>query len=205
MGINFVSVLTIAITLFAIIDMLGNIPLIIKLREEYGEIESLKGTIISGIIMIVSLFFGKTLFNILGIETYHFGLAGSFLILYFGVKMVLGIEENSNKRTKKNAMKATIFPIAFPLIAGPGTLAAIISMRSNYNDLEIVMGILINVIIIFAVLKGAVWLKHKIGIMGITIIERVFGIILIAIGCKMLLYNLILSINEVLKQTTNVF
>ena len=95
-------------------------------------------------------------------------------------------------------MKATIFPIAFPLIAGPGTLSAIITMRSEFNDIEIVSGILINAVIIYFVLKSAEYIKTKIGIIGITVIERIFGIILIAIGSKMLLYNLILSINEVL-------
>ena len=201
---NYINILTISITLFAIINMIGNIPLIIKLREEYGEIESLKGSIISTVIMIVFLFFGKTLFNILGIETYHFGLAGAFLIIYFGVKMVLGIQE-SDKKQQKKAMKATIFPIAFPLIAGPGTLSVIISMRSEYTDIEIIMGILINAVVIFTVLKSAEWVKNKIGVTGITIIERIFGIILISIGSKMLLYNLILRINEVLDSTAYVF
>lgn len=88
---NYINILTITITLFAVIDMLGNIPLILRLREERGHIESLKGTIISTVIMIFSLFFGKTAFNVLGIETHHFGFAGSLLILYFGTRMVLDI------------------------------------------------------------------------------------------------------------------
>jgi multiple antibiotic resistance protein len=188
---DLINFLTPALTLFAVIDIFGSIPLIIKLRDTHGHINSLKGSIISFLIMIVGLYFGKTLFNLLGIETFHFGLAGSFLILYFGVKMVLGIED---KKQKKQALNATVFPIAFPLIAGPGTLSAIISLRSEYTDLSIALSILINCIIIFLVLKSANWIKEKIGTVGLTLMERIFGIILIAIGMKMFLYNLVMSI-----------
>lgn len=195
--IDLLGVLTVSITLFAVIDMLGNVPLIIKLREEYGHIDSFKGSMISTIIMILTLFFGKTIFSLLGIATHHFAMAGSFLIIYFGVKMVLDIQES--KKTKKQASNATIFPVVFPLIAGPGTLSTIMSMRSEFNDLTIISGILINAIVIFFVLKTAEWLKEKIGIMGLILMERIFGIILIAIGMKMFIYNLIMSIDEVVK------
>lgn len=195
--IDLLGVMTVSVTLFAVINMLGNVPLIIKLREEYEHINSFKGSIISTAIMIITLFFGKTLFSLLGIETHHFGLAGSFLIVYFGVKMVLDIQ--TNNKTKKQVNNATIFPIVFPLIAGPGTLATIMSMRSEFNDVTIISGILINTVVIFTVLKSADWLKSKIGIMGLTLMERIFGIILIAIGMKMFIYNLIMSIDEVIK------
>lgn len=186
------NILTAALTLFAVIDMIGNVPLIIKLRKTHGEIESLKGTIIAACIMISTLFVGTTVFNLLGIETFHFGLAGSFLILYFGVKMVLGIDDHGQQ--KKEAMKATIFPVAFPLISGPGTLSTIMSLTGEFSKLEIVVAIVLNSIVIYLVLKGADWIKKKMGTTGITIMERVFGIILIAIGMKILLQNLLLSI-----------
>lgn len=192
---DLLGIMTVTITLFAVIDMLGNVPLIIKLREDYGHIDSLKGSIISSIMMIITLFFGKTIFSLLGIATHHFALAGSFLIIYFGVKMVLDIQQ-----TKKTSqiVNATIFPVVFPIIAGPGTLSTIMSMRSEFSDITIVFGILINALIIFLILKSAEWIKHKIGIMGLVIMERVFGIILIAIGMKMLIFNLIMSIDEVI-------
>jgi len=186
------NILTAALTLFAVIDMIGNVPLIIKLRKTHGEIESLKGTIIAACIMISTLFVGTTVFNLLGIETFHFGLAGSFLILYFGVKMVLGIDDNGQQ--KKEAMKATIFPVAFPLISGPGTLSTIMSLTGEFSRFEIVVAIVLNSLVIYLVLKGADWIKKKMGTTGITIMERVFGIILIAIGMKILLQNLLLSI-----------
>ena len=194
----FLEILTAALTLFAVIDMVGNIPLIIKLRKEHGEINSLQGTIISAAIMIATLFIGETLFKLLGIETFHFGLAGSFLILYFGVKMVLGLDGSAKKQ--KQAIKATIFPIAFPLISGPGTLTTIMSLHSEFGTYTVIPAILINSVVIFAVLKSASWIQSKVGLMGITIMERVFGIVLIAIGMKILIQNLILSINYAMLQ-----
>ena len=192
------EILTSALTLFAVIDMVGNVPLIINLRKKHGEINSLQGTIISAMIMIITLFIGETLFNLLGIETFHFGLAGSFLILYFGVKMVLGLDDNSKKQ--KQVIKATIFPIAFPLISGPGTLTTIMSLNAEFGTLIVIPAILVNSIVIYGVLKSASWIQSKIGIMGITIMERVFGIILIAIAMKILIQNLILSINFAMLQ-----
>lgn len=186
------NILTAALTLFAVIDMVGNVPLIIKLRKTHGEIESLKGTLIATSIMVSTLFVGTTIFKLLGIETFHFGLAGSFLILYFGVKMVLGIDDNGQQ--KKEAMKATVFPVAFPLISGPGTLSTIMSLTSEFSKTEVVAAIVLNSVVIYLVLKGADWIKKKMGTTGITIMERVFGIILIAIGMKILLQNLLLSI-----------
>lgn len=194
----YLDILTAALTLFAVIDMIGNIPLIIKLRKEHGEINSLQGTIISAAIMVATLFIGETLFNLLGIETFHFGLAGSFLILYFGVRMVLGLDGSSKKQ--KQAIKATIFPIAFPLISGPGTLTTIMSLHAEYSSLIVIPAILINSVVIYVVLKSASWIQSKIGLMGITIMERVFGILLIAIGMKILIQNLILSINYAMLQ-----
>ena len=186
------NILTATLTLFAVIDMVGNVPLIIKLRKTHGEIESFKGTYIAACIMIGTLFVGTYVFQLLGIETFHFGLAGSFLILYFGVKMVLGIDDNGQQ--KKEAMKATIFPVAFPLIAGPGTLSTIMSLTGEFTKLEIVVAIVLNSVVIYLVLKSADWIKNKVGTTGIIIVERVFGIILIAIGMKILLQNLLLSI-----------
>jgi multiple antibiotic resistance protein len=109
------NVLTVFLTLFAVIDMPGNVPLIIRLRKENGEVESAKSTIVATIIMISMLFFGDLLFKLLGLEVFHFALAGSMLLLYFGVRMVLGIESGSSSEP----MPPSIFPIAFPIIAGP--------------------------------------------------------------------------------------
>lgn len=184
------NVLTVFLTLFAVIDMPGNVPLIIKLRKENGEIESLKSTIIATVIMVSILFVGQTLFRLLGIETFHFALAGAMLLLYFGVKMVLGIESEPTSEP----MPATIFPIAFPIIAGPGTLSTIMSLTQDLSNIEIILGIILNAIMIYIFLKTAPWIQNKLGVVGITIMERVFGILLVAIGMKILINSLVLSV-----------
>lgn len=185
------SVLTVFLTLFAVIDMPGNVPLIIRLRKENGKIESGKSALIATVIMISILFIGKTIFNLLGIETFHFALAGAMLILYFGVKMVLGIET----RGDPDPVPATIFPIAFPIIAGPGTLSTIMSLTQELPDNVIISGIILNSIVIYIFLKSASWIQEKLGVVGITILERIFGILLIAIGMKILINSLVLSID----------
>ena len=185
------SVLTVFLTLFAVIDMPGNIPLVIRLRKENGKIDSAKSTVIATVIMISILFAGQTLFSLLGIETFHFALAGAMLILYFGVRMVLGIESSG----EPDPVPATIFPIAFPIIAGPGTLSTIMSLTQDMPNSVIVSGIVLNALVIYIFLKSADWIQEKLGVVGITIIERIFGILLIAIGMKMLINSLVLSID----------
>jgi len=185
------NIFTVFLTLFAIIDMPGNVPLIIKLRKENGKIESMKSTMIATLIMIAVLFIGKTIFSVLGIETFHFALAGAFLILFFGVKMVLGIESDP----EPDPFPATVFPIAFPLIAGPGTLSAIMSLTQEMPDIIIIAGIILNSIVIYVFLKSAGWMKKKLGVIGIKITERIFGILLIAIGMKILINSLVLSVD----------
>ena len=189
------NVLTVFLTLFAVIDMPGNVPLVIRLRKENGEIETAKSTIVATIIMVSILFIGDLLFKLLGLEVFHFALAGSMLLLYFGVKMVLGIESEASSEP----MPPSIFPIAFPIIAGPGTLSTIISLNQDFSTLTIVIAIIANAIAIFAFLKSANWIQRKLGKVGLTIMERVFGIILIAIGMKILINAMVLSINHALQ------
>jgi multiple antibiotic resistance protein len=189
------NVLTVFLTLFAVIDMPGNVPLVIRLRKENGEIETAKSTIVATIIMVSILFIGDLLFKLLGLEVFHFALAGSMLLLYFGVKMVLGIESE----TSSEPMPPSIFPIAFPIIAGPGTLSTIISLNQDFSTPTIIIAIIANAIAIFAFLKSADWIQRKLGKVGLTIMERVFGIILIAIGMKILINAMVLSINHALQ------
>ena len=153
------NVLTVFLTLFAVIDMPGNVPLVIRLRKENGEIETAKSTIVATIIMVSILFIGDLLFKLLGLEVFHFALAGSMLLLYFGVKMVLGIESE----TSSEPMPPSIFPIAFPIIAGPGTLSTIISLNQDFSTPTIIIAIIANAIAIFAFLKSADWIQRKLG------------------------------------------
>lgn len=194
LSISIENILVVTMTLFAVINMLGNVPLVIKLRNENGHVESGKSSLIATLIMIIALIVGETIFSLLGIDVSHFAIAGSVLLSYFGVKMILGIGNNSSST---DMPKATVFPIAFPLIAGPGTLATIISFKSTFTIPEISIGIIINTLIVFLVLKSASFIAKFLGKNGIILMERFFGIILVSIAIKIFLNNLMIALNSV--------
>jgi len=172
--------------LFAIIDIVGNIPLIVLLREKYKFIESEKASFVSLIIMVVFLFVGEVLLNLLGVDINSFAVAGSIIILFLAAEMILGVKlyKDSNPKT------ASIVPIAFPLIAGPGTLTTLISIKSEYNDINIILAIVLNMILVYIVLKSSEKLQKILGNQGISILRKVFGIILLAIGIKLFTTNI---------------
>ena len=172
--------------LFAIIDVVGNIPLIIILREKYKVIESEKASLVSLIIMIVFLFVGEIILNLLGVDINSFAVAGSIIILFLAAEMILGVKlyKDSNPKT------ASIVPIAFPVIAGPGTLTTLISIKSEYNDMNIILAIILNMILVYIVLKSSEKIKKILGTQGINILRKVFGIILLAIGIKLFTTNI---------------
>ena len=184
--INFSDLLTISVTLFAVIDILGNIPLIITLRQKTGEINAFKVTWVSGLIMIIFLFIGEDILNMIGIDLKSFSLAGAFVIFLIAIEMILNIElfKSGNQSAKK---VTEIVPLAFPLIAGSGTLTTLLSLKAieNYSYLEIFSGLAINIIIVFFVLKMILPIERIIGQVGIEILRRVFGIILLAIAIKL--------------------
>ena len=172
--------------LFAIIDIVGNIPLIVLLREKYKVIESEKASFVSLVIMVVFLFVGEVLLNLLGVDINSFAVAGSIIILFLAAEMILGVKlyKDSNPKT------ASIVPIAFPLIAGPGTLTTLISIKSEYNDINIILAIILNMILVFIVLKSSEKIQKILGSQGINILRKVFGIILLAIGIKLFTTNI---------------
>tara|TARA_B100001996_G_scaffold263372_1_gene205417 strand:- start:128 stop:703 length:576 start_codon:yes stop_codon:yes gene_type:complete len=172
--------------LFAIIDVIGNIPLIVLLREKFKVIESEKASLVSLIIMIVFLFLGEIILKLLGVDINSFAVAGSIIILFLAAEMILGVKlyKDSNPKT------ASIVPIAFPLIAGPGTLTTLISIKSEYNDVNIIMAIVVNMILVYFVLKSSEKIQKTLGSQGINILRKVFGIILLAIGIKLFTTNI---------------
>lgn len=172
--------------LFAIIDVVGNIPLIVLLREKFKVIESGKATLVSLIIMVTFLYVGEIILQLLGVDINSFAVAGSIIILFLATEMILGIKlyKDNNPKT------ASIVPIAFPLIAGPGTLTTLISIKSEFNDLNIILAIIINMILVYIVLKSSEKIEKIIGAQGINILRKVFGIILLAIGIKLFTTNI---------------
>ncbi|HNU89652.1 MAG TPA: MarC family protein [Ferruginibacter sp.] len=176
------EILTISFTLFAVIDMVGNIPVLASLRAKMGgEIRSVQATLASGGLMILFLLVGRQFLNILGLDVQSFAVAGSIVIFIIGLEMVLGLEFF---KQDGNAKSGSVVPIAFPLIAGSGTLTTIMSLKANYDDINILISILINCIFIFLVLKSLKWIEKMLGPNGMVVIRKFFGVILLAIAVK---------------------
>jgi multiple antibiotic resistance protein len=176
------EIITISFILFAVIDMLGSIPILISLREKMGgHIKSSQATIASGALMILFLLIGKEFLNLLGLDVKSFAVAGSIVIFVIGLEMVLGIEFF---KADNNPQSGSVVPIAFPLIAGSGTLTTIMSLKANYQDINIFIAILINLIIIYLVLKSLKWIEKVLGPSGLIVVRKFFGVILLAIAVK---------------------
>ena len=188
MSFNYKEILTTFMVLFAVIDIVGNIPIIIDLRKKAGHIQSGKASIIAGVIMIVFLFLGESILTLIGIDVHSFAVAGAFILFFIALEMILGI--TLYKQEDGAAMNAAVFPLAFPLIAGPGSLTTLLSLKSEFHTGNIIIAIIINVIVIFAVLKTSSRIGRIIGQNGISIIRKVFGVVLLAIAVKLFTSNI---------------
>jgi len=186
MSWNFNDLITVTFTLFAVIDIVGSIPLLISLKQKIGGIREVRATLVSGGLMIIFLFVGERLLNILGVDVKSFAVAGSIVIFILGLEMVLGVEFFKSEGDPKSS---TVVPIAFPLIAGSGTLTTIISLRANYPEPTILIAILINLIIVFLVLKSLNYLARILGAGGLLAVRKFFGVVLLAIAVKIFATN----------------
>lgn len=171
--------------LFAIIDILGAIPVVIQLRQKAGHIESGKASAVAMVLMILFLFAGEGLLKIIGLDVASFAIAGSFVIFAIAVEMVLGLT-----LFKEDAPETvSIVPLAFPLIAGAGTMTTLLSLKSEYATQNIVVGVIVNTIFVYIVLKNTVRLEKLFGKAGLNILRKAFGIILLAIAVKLFRNN----------------
>lgn len=176
------EVLTVTFTLFAVIDMLGSVPVLISLKEKMGgHIRSTQATVASGALMILFLFLGREFLYVLGLDVKSFAVAGSIVIFIIGLEMVLGVEFF---KSDSNPKSGSVVPIAFPLIAGSGTLTTIMSLKANYQDVNILIGITINLVVIYLVLKSLSWIEKVLGPSGLIVVRKFFGIVLLAIAVK---------------------
>jgi len=186
MPINFDELLTVTFTLFAVIDILGSIPLLISLKTKMGLIQEGKATVISGALMILFLLVGEKFLNILGVDVRSFAVGGSIVIFILGLEMVLGIEFFKGSGDAKSG---TVVPIAFPLIAGSGTLTTIISLKANYQTITVALAILLNLVFVYVVLRSLDHIERMIGANGLLAIRKFFGVILLAIAVKIFATN----------------
>jgi len=184
----FKEVLSVTMILFAIIDILGAIPVIIQLRQRAGHIESEKASIVVLILMVVFLFVGDRLLDVIGLDVASFAIAGSLVIFIIAMEMILGIHLF---KSDDDALSSTvsIVPLAFPLIAGAGTMTTLLSLKSQYQTQEILIGIVINTLFVYLVLKNVQWLEKLFGKVGIEILRKAFGVILLAIAIKLFRSN----------------
>ncbi len=180
------ELLTVTFTLFAVIDIVGSVPILISLKEKMGGIRELRATIISGALMILFLFVGKGFLNLLGLDVKSFAVGGSIVIFILGLEMVLGLEFF---KSESNVKAATVVPIAFPLIAGSGTLTTLMSLKANYGETTILIAILINLVIVFLVLKSLGAIARLLGPAGLIAVRKFFGVILLAIAVKIFATN----------------
>jgi multiple antibiotic resistance protein len=182
---NFKQILSVTMILFAIIDILGSIPVVISLRNKVGHIQSEKASLVALLLMILFLFIGEEMLKIIGLDISSFAIAGSVVIFIIAMEMILGI----NLFREEAAESASIVPLAFPLIAGSGTLTTLLSLKSEYATQNIIVGIIINMIFVYIVLKNTIFLEKLLGKTGLNIMRKAFGIILLAIAIKLFRNN----------------
>ena len=184
---SFQQTLTCFLTLFAIIDIIGSTPIILDLRRRFGKIESERASIASAIIMLTFLFIGDKMLKFIGLDINSFAIVGALIILFIALELILGIQIHK----QEEMTSASIVPIAFPLVAGAGTLTTTLSLRAEYAVINIIIAILLNVLVVYIVLKSSERLSSIIKDGTLMILKKVFGIILLAIAIKMFLSNLI--------------
>ena len=188
MQFNYKEIFAAFMILLAVIDIVGNIPIIVDLRKKAGNIQSGKASIIAGAIMIFFLFIGENILSLIGIDVNSFAVAGSFVLFFIALEMILGI--SIYRDDGDSSSTASIFPLAFPLIAGPGSLTTLLSIKSEYLTENIIVAIVLNVIFIFIVLKTSKKIEKILGPNGIQIIRKIFGVVLLAISVKLFTSNI---------------
>jgi len=182
---DFKEIITVSMVLFAVIDIVGTIPIVVDLRSKVGKIESEKASVAAGIIMIVFLFIGEEFLNLIGIDVHSFAVAGSFVLFFLALEMILGIRIYK----EDEASSASIVPLAFPLIAGAGTMTTLLSLRSQFETVNIIIAIVLNIILVYIVLKSSPKIEKMLGKNGLGVIRKTFGVVLLAIAVKLFAAN----------------
>ncbi|PWS26720.1 hypothetical protein DHW03_11840 [Pedobacter yonginense] len=185
MKFNVSQIISTTMVLFAIIDILGAIPVVIELRRKAGHIQSEKASLVATGLMILFLFLGESLLKVIGLDVESFAIAGSFVIFFIAMEMVLGLTIFKEEAPET----VSIVPLAFPLIAGAGTMTTLLSLKTEYDTQNILVGILLNMLFVYFVLKNTNRLEKLFGKSGLNILRKAFGVILLAIAIKLFRNN----------------
>lgn len=187
---NIKELFSVTLILFSVIDILGAIPLILDMRKKYKKLDAFKITLISGVLLYAFLFIGESILKLFGLDVESFAVAGGLILFFLGLEMLLNIEIFKNDNNA--AINSPIVPLAFPLIAGAGSMTTLISLNVEYQKINIIFGILLNLIIVYIVLKASAYIDRKIGITGSIILRKFFGTILIAMAIKLVKQNFVI-------------
>ncbi len=185
---NFKEIISVTLILFSVIDIIGSIPIVIDLKKRAGQIQSGKATLVSGVIMVIFLFLGQSILSLFGLDIESFAVAGGLIIFILGMEMILGVR--IFKELAGESSSTSIVPLAFPIIAGAGTMTTILTLRAEFSIYNILTGIALNLVFVYLVLRSSGWLERKLGAGGFNILRKVFGIILLAISIKLIKNNL---------------
>ncbi len=187
MRLNFLEIISVFMVMFAVIDIFGSIPIILSIKNKGGVIKAGQASIVAFLVLMTFLFLGEQILNLFGVDISSFAIAGSFIILFLALEMVLGVE--LFKTETSASASASIVPIAFPLVAGAGSITTLISLRAEYDYINIIIAIILNMFVVYLVLRLTHWFEKLLGEGGIIILKKVFGIILLAIAIKLFVSN----------------
>lgn len=185
MKLNILDILSAFMVMFAVIDIFGSIPIIISLKNKGGIIKAGQASLVAFVVFMAFLFLGEQILNLFHVDISSFAIAGSFIIMFLALEMVLGVELF---KTETSAT-ASIVPIAFPLVAGAGSITTLISLRAEYDYINIIIAVILNIIVVYLVLRMTHWFEKLLGASGIMILKKFFGIILLAIAIKLFVTN----------------
>lgn len=185
MGINLLDIFSAFMVMFAVIDILGSIPIILTIKNKGGHIKAGQASIVAFLLLLAFHFLGERILSLFGVDISSFAIAGSFIILFLALEMVLGIEFFKSDAPAS----ASIVPIAFPLVAGAGSITTLISLRAEYESINIIIALMLNMVVVYLVLKMTRWFERILGDAGILILKKFFGIILLAIAVKLFMSN----------------
>lgn len=189
MDFNLKEILTATMVLFAVIDIIGSIPIILKLRKKAGHIQSEKAALVALVVMILFVFVGEKILGLIGVNVYEFAVAGSFILFFIALEMILGVSLFKDD-DGISAKTVSVFPLAFPLVAGPGTLTSLLALRAEYALMNILIAVALNILLVYVVLKTSKHIEKFLGKNGIAVIHKVFGVILLAIAVKLFTANI---------------